>query len=202
MHQIIAIEFVTLDGGMQDPDGAERTEVGGWAFRYGPAAVAGDKFRLGGLLDTGALLVGRKTWQHFSTIWPSRSDEFSAKMNRIPKLVASRSLQHVDAWNNSSLIADNLVGEVCRRKQSQDIIALGSVSVVHELMERDLIDEYRLLTFPIVLGSGARFFEGGVAPIDLELVSAERAGPAVLSIYRRTNRAHGGGTDGLRTLDL
>ena len=86
MHQIIAIEFVTLDGVMQDPDGAERTEVGGWAFRYGPAAVAGDKFRLGGLLDTGALLVGRKTWQHFSAIWPSRSDEFSAKMNRIPKL--------------------------------------------------------------------------------------------------------------------
>lgn len=190
MHRIIAIEFVTLDGVMQDPDGAERTEIGGWAFRHGPAAVAGDKFRLAGLLDTAALLVGRKTWQHFSTIWPSRSDEFSTKMNRITKLVASRSLRNVDAWSNSSLIAGDLVDEVCRRKRSQDILAMGSVSVVHALMERDLIDEYRLLTFPIVLGKGVRFFDGGVASIDLELVSAEQADPAVLSIYRRTNRAH------------
>src|SRR5919199_6994524 len=104
MHCIIAIEFVTLDGRMQDPDGAEHTRNGGWAFRYGREVIAGDKFRLGGLMDTAALLLGRKTWQHFATIWPARTDEFSMKMNRITKLVVSRSLQSADAWSNSSLI--------------------------------------------------------------------------------------------------
>lgn len=191
MSKVIVIEFVSLDGVMRDPDGAEGTKHGGWAFRYGPAPVAGDKFRLGGILDTGVMLLGRRTWEHFAGLWPSRSDDFSSKLNRMPKLVASRSLERVEAWNNSSLVRGDVADEVARRKAAsdQDIVITGSMSLVHTLMERDLVDEYRLLMFPSVLGDGTRLFGDRAAPIDLELVSAEPAGPAVLLVYRRAAAA-------------
>ena len=80
MSRVIVIEFVSLDGVMHDPDGSEGSRQGGWAFRYGPEAVAGDKFGLGEVLDTGAMLLGRRTWRLFAKIWPGRDDEFSAKM--------------------------------------------------------------------------------------------------------------------------
>ena len=185
MNRVIVIEFLSLDGVMQDPDGRGGSAYGGWAFRYGPAAVAGDKFKLGEVLDSGALLLGRATWQLFAGIWPSRDDAFSNKMNSIPKLVASRSLERVDEWQNSSLIAGDLVDEVARRKADQDLVVAGSASVVRTLMEHDLVDEYRLLVFPLVLGEGSRLFEHSTAPIDLRLESAEPAGPAVLSVYSR-----------------
>ena len=84
MSRVIVIEFVSLDGVMQDPDGSEGFRQGGWAFRYGPEAVAGDKFNMGEVLDTGTLLLGRRTWQLFSKIWPGRDDEFSAKWTSSP----------------------------------------------------------------------------------------------------------------------
>lgn len=189
MHRVIVVEFVSLDGVMQDPDGAEHTAGGGWAFRYGPAAVAGDKFRLGAALDTGALLLGRVTWEHFTTIWPSRTDEFSTKMNRIPKLVVSRSLDRVDAWDNSDLVRGDLVDEVVRRKENQDVVVVGSLSVARTLMAHDMVDEYRLLVFPAVLGEGGRLFGDHVAPVELELVTAEPVGPAVFMVYRRGMRS-------------
>jgi hypothetical protein len=89
---VIVIEFITLDGIVSDPDGSGGTLAGGWAFQHGPEAVAGDKFRLGSTLDNGVLLLGRKTWQLFSRIWPGRDDPFSARMNAVPKLLASRTL--------------------------------------------------------------------------------------------------------------
>jgi len=182
---VIVIEFMSVDGVVQDPDGAEGTEQGGWAFRYGPAPVAGDKFKLGKLLDTGALLLGRKTWEHFARLWPTRSDDFSNKMNNMTKLVASRSLDRVDAWNNSSLIGADVIDEVAKRKLTQDLVVTGSTSLVHSLMAQDLVDEYRLLIFPTVLGQGTRLFEDETAPVDLDLVSVEPVGPAVLAVYRR-----------------
>jgi len=182
---VIVIEFMSVDGVVQDPDGAEGTEQGGWAFRYGPAPVAGDKFKLGKLLDTGALLLGRKTWEHFARLWPTRSDDFSNKMNNMTKLVASRSLDRVDAWNNSSLIGADVIDEVANRKLTQDLVVTGSTSLVHSLMAQDLVDEYRLLIFPTVLGQGTRLFEDETAPVDLDLVSVEPVGPAVLAVYRR-----------------
>ena len=182
---VIVIEFMSVDGVVQDPDGAEGTERGGWAFRYGPAPVAGDKFKLGKLLDTGALLLGRKTWEHFARLWPTRSDDFSNKMNNMTKLVASRSLDRVDAWNNSSLIGADVIDEVANRKLTQDLVVTGSTSLVHSLMAQDLVDEYRLLIFPTVLGQGTRLFEDETAPVDLDLVSVEPVGPAVLAVYRR-----------------
>jgi dihydrofolate reductase len=187
MNRIIVIEFITLDGIADDPDGSAGTQGGGWAFRHGPEAVAGDKFRLGSRLDTGGLLLGRGTWQLFARIWPGRSDAFSAKMNAARKWVASRTLTDVSAWNNSRLIEGELTGEVQRLRRERDVIVIGSTSVVHTLMEHDLVDEYRLLVFPTVLGHGGRLFTRPGAG-DLRLVSAEPNGAAALLCYEKPGR--------------
>lgn len=185
MSRVIVIEFVSLDGVMHDPDGSEGSRQGGWAFRYGPEAVAGDKFGLGELFDTGAMLLGRRTWQLFATLWPGRHDEFSDKMNAIPKLVVSRSLEQAGEWQNSAVLHGDLVAEVQKRKQEHDIIITGSASVVRTLAAHDLIDEYRLIVFPLVLGTGTRLFPDGTPPVNLTLESAQTAGPAVRLIYAR-----------------
>jgi dihydrofolate reductase len=185
MGRVIVIEFVSVDGVMHDPDGSEGSRQGGWAFRYGPEAVAGDKFGLGEVLDTGAMLLGRRTWQLFTKIWPGRDDGFSAKMNAMPKLVASRSLERADEWQNSTVLHGDLATEVQKRKQARDIIVIGSASVLRALAADDLVDEYRLLVFPLVLGAGTRLFPDGAPPVDLTLVSAQTVGPAVRIIYSR-----------------
>jgi dihydrofolate reductase len=181
MNDLIVIEFVTLDGVVEDPDGSGGTAGGGWAFRHGPEAVKGDKFGLGPLLDTGVLVLGRTTWELFSRIFPSRTDEFAAKMNAIPKLVASRSLTQVDGWANSTLIEDDLVTEVRKRKAHQDVIVTGSISVVDALAEHDLVDEYRLMVFPTTVGAGRRL----PLPEDLQLISVEQKGNGALLRSRR-----------------
>jgi dihydrofolate reductase len=183
---VIVIEFITLDGIVTDPDGSGGTPAGGWAFRHGPEAVAGDKFRLGSVLDEGVLLLGRKTWELFSRIWPGRGDPFSARMNAVPKLVATRTLTSTSAWANSQSIDGGIIDAV--KRERRDVIITGSLSIVHELMGSDLIDEYRLLTFPTILGTGGRLFPAGGPPVDLELVSAGQAGAAVLARYRRAAR--------------
>jgi dihydrofolate reductase len=183
---VIVIQFITLDGIVSDPDGSGRTTTGGWAFRHGPETVAGDKFRLGSVLDDGVLLLGRTTWQLFSRLWPARDDPFSARMNAIPKLVASRTVTDTSAWANSRLVDGDLLDTV--KHERRDVIITGSLSVVHTLMTRDLIDEYRLLTFPTVVGTGQRLFPAGGPPIYLQTLSAEPAGAAVLTRYRRSPR--------------
>ena len=185
MNRIIVIEFITLDGVIEDPDGSGGTTSGGWAFRYGPEAVAGDKFKLGPRLDTGALLFGRKTWELFSRIWPTRSDEFSTKMNTAPKWVVSRTLTDVRAWANSTVIQGELTSEVQRLRRDRDVIVIGSTSVVHHLMQHDLVDEYRLLIFPTVLGDGQRLFATPAGAENLRLVSTEQAGAAALLRYEK-----------------
>jgi len=185
MSRVIVIEFASLDGVIHDPDGNEGSARGGWAFRYGPEPVSGDPFRLGTLLDTGALLLGRRTWEFFTKIWPGRDDEFSAKMNAMPKLVASRSLGDAGEWQNSTVLQGDLATVVAERKRAQDVLVMGSVSVVRALMADDLVDEYRLLVFPLVLGEGTRLFPDGTAPVNLALESAQAVGPAVRLVYSR-----------------
>jgi dihydrofolate reductase len=182
---VIVIEFITLDGVVTDPDGSGGTPAGGWAFRQGRDAVAGDMFRLGSVLDEGVLLLGRKTWELFSRIWPGRDDPFSARMNAVPKLVATSTLTGASAWANSQVVDGDLIDAV--KRERRDVIIMGSLSIVHTLMASDLIDEYRLLTFPAILGTGERLFPAG-PPADLELVSAGQAGAAVLARYRRAAR--------------
>ena len=189
MSHVIVIEFVTLDGVIQDPDGSGGSSQAGWAFRYGPEPVAGDPFGLSEVLDTGALLLGRRTWQMFAGIWPGRDDPFSAKMNAMPKLVMSRSLEHADGWQNSAVLRGDLVTEVGKRTAEQDIVVMGSASVVRALMAHDLVDEYRLLVFPLILGAGTRLFPDGTAAADLALVSAGTRGTAVRLVYTRSGNS-------------
>jgi len=183
MGKVIVMGFVSLDGVIEDPDGSGGTPWGGWAFRHGPEAVAGDKFALGGILDTGVMLLGRVTWELFAKIWPGREDEFSRKMNAIPKAVASRSLGQVDGWANSTLLRGDLAEEVAALRSTRDVVVAGSAGVVEELRAHDLVDQYRLLVFPTVLGEGRRLF--GARPVELALVSAESVGPAVRLVYDR-----------------
>jgi dihydrofolate reductase len=179
---VIVTEFVTLDGVVEDPDGSGGTATGGWAFRHGPEAVAGDKFRLGTLLETGTLLLGRTTWELFAKLWPGRTGEFPDRLNAARKLVASRTLNDVSAWQNSSLLQGDLVDEVA--KETGDLVVIGSVGIARALGRHGLVDEYRLLVFPTVTGAGRRLFDDVPAPVDLRLVSATAVGAAVLSTYR------------------
>jgi dihydrofolate reductase len=183
---VIVIEFITLDGIVSDPDGSGGTPAGGWAFRHGPETVAGDEFRLGSVLDEGVMLLGRTTWQLFSRLWPGRDDPFAARMNAVPKLVATRSRTDTSAWSNSRVIEGDLTGAV--KREQRDVIITGSPSIVHALMAEDLIDEYRLLTFPTILGAGERLFLAGGPPTHLECLSAQQAGAAVLAQYGRAAR--------------
>jgi len=183
---VIVIEFITLDGVMSDPDGSGGTPAGGWVFRAGHEAVTGDPFRLGSVLDNGVLLLGRKTWELFSRIWPGRDDPFSARMNAVPKLVASGTLADTSAWENSQVLEGDLADVV--KREPRDVVVMGSLSVAHALMTADLIDEYRLLTFPYVLGNGDRLFPDGSPPAYMECLSAEQSGAAVLARYGRAEQ--------------
>jgi dihydrofolate reductase len=184
--KVIVTQFVTLDGVVEDPDGSAGTPGGGWAFRSGATKVVADGFKLGSILDTGVLLFGRTTWDAFSGRWPNRDGDFADAMNRIPKVVVSRSAPALDAWNNSSLLEGELLAGVADLTRGQDVVVIGSTSVVHALAAADAVDEYRLLVIPTALGAGERLF---VAPVDLQLASIETVGEAVLARYDRTARA-------------
>ncbi|MEU6194575.1 dihydrofolate reductase family protein [Streptomyces sp. NPDC047061] len=181
---VVVIQFTTLDGIVSDPDGSEGTPYGGWLFRFGREEITGDRFGLGRTLDEGVVLLGRSTWEAFARLWPGRDDPFSARLNAAPKLVASRTLTDVSAWTNSRLLDGDLLDAV--KTEQRDVVVMGSLGVVHALADAGLVDEYRLLTFPTVLGTGRPLFPAGGPPAELECLAAERAGALVLTRYRRT----------------
>jgi dihydrofolate reductase len=179
MGRLIVIQFITLDGVVEDPDGSDQSAFGGWAMRHGPQGVGGDKFRLGTILEQGTLLFGRRTWEHFSTLWPHRDDPFSQAMNAADKAVVTHREIDPATWSNSRAIDRPLVAWVRHHLTTTDLVVIGSQSVVHELSGADLVDEYRLLTFPTAVGSGRRLF---TEIRRLELINAEQVGPGVLSV--------------------
>jgi dihydrofolate reductase len=187
-NKIIVVAFMTLDGVVEDPDGSWGAPFGGWGFRNGPQAFAGDKFQLGPILDTAGLVLGRSTWQLFAQRWPGRTDDFARVMNRASKFVASRTLGSVDGWSNSVLLDDDATVAVERLRCHRDVVVVGSTSIVHQLAARDLVDEYRVLVVPTVAGSGEQLFDGGAAA-DLRVISADISGPGVLLRYEVVHRA-------------
>lgn len=183
---VIVISFVTLDGIVTDPDGSGGSTRGGWMFRYGRESIDGDKFRIGQLMDKGVLLFGRGTWQQFARLWPAREGEFADRMNAAAKLVATRGALDVSAWANSTALDGDLLEAV--RGEQRDVIVLGSLTIARRLAAADLVDEYRLITVPTVLGTGEPLFPADAPYAEFECVSSELAGPLPLTCYRRGGR--------------
>ncbi len=179
MGRLIVVSFTTLDGVVEDPDGSDGTPFGGWAMRHGPAAIAGDKFRLGPILQHGTLLFGRRTWDHFRTLWPPRADPFSQAMNDATKAVVTHRPVDEAEWAHSRAIEGPLTEWVRREVARTDVVVIGSMSVAAELADQGLIEQYRLLVFPTVLGAGRGLFP---SPSELRVVSSEPVGPGILVV--------------------
>jgi dihydrofolate reductase len=156
---------MSLDGVIQDPVGMERSGLGDWTgpFTRGPE---GDKFKLDELTDADALLFGRVTYDAFAAVWPHVNDVFAERINSLPKYVASRTLKEA-TWNNTTVIGGDLVNEVksLKAEAGRDMLIYGSASIVHALMPLRLVDEYRLMVYPTVLGRGKRLFPEGAQSV-------------------------------------
>jgi dihydrofolate reductase len=155
MGKIVVTEFVSLDGVMEDPGGAEDYRHGGWSFAFDRGE--GDEFKMDEARNTDALLLGRKTYEGFAAAWPSREGEFADKFNSVPKYVVSSTLREPE-WNNSKVLAGDLAQEVAELRESiaGNIVVHGSAQLAQALIEQDLLDELRLMVFPVILGTGKR----------------------------------------------
>ncbi|TQS44051.1 dihydrofolate reductase family protein [Cryptosporangium phraense] len=182
MGAIIVVSFVTLDGVASDPAGLEGTSYGGWAFKFGQGPVSDDKFRVADRTDV--QLYGRRTWEAFARLWPSRDSDFAKVMNATPKGVATRTGIDASAWSNSEAIEGDAIAWAAAERARRNVVVIGSLSLVHALAAADLVDEYRLLTFPTVAGTGDRLFAEG-KPADFRFTSAELTDVTTLTVLQR-----------------
>jgi dihydrofolate reductase len=174
--RLVVSQFVTVDGVMEDPGGAEGFDRGGWAFQFDRGAE-GDKFKLDEVMASDALLLGRVTYEGFAAAWPSRTGAFADKFNGMPKFVVSTTLEGAQ-WNNSTVIKGDVAEEVATLKQRPggDILVNGSATLARTLAEDGLVDEYRLMVFPVALGRGKRLFEDVSDSTALRLVDTKQVG--------------------------
>src|SRR5215208_3990059 len=179
MGRIVVTEFVSLDGVIEDPGGSEDFKYGGWSFEFN-RGEDGDRFKLDEAMDSAALLLGRRTYEGFADAWPSRDGEFADKFNTMPKYVVSSTLKDPD-WNNSTVIDGDLSGEISKLKQELDgdIVVHGSAQLVQGLIEQGLVDELRLMVFPVILGSGKRLFGETSDRLGLRLTDSKVVGDGV-----------------------
>jgi dihydrofolate reductase len=188
MGKLVVTEFISLDGVMEDPGGAEQYRHGGWTFKFdqGPD---GPGFKFAELQAADAQLLGRVTYEGFAKAWPAMDDNpFGQKMNAMPKFVVSTTLERPE-WNNTSVLkgGDDLVQEAdaLKRQFAGDILVAGSATLVQSLIAHDLVDELHLMVFPIALGSGKRLFADGVEPTTLTLVEVKQSGTVALLTLQR-----------------
>ncbi|MFD9899381.1 dihydrofolate reductase family protein [Mesorhizobium sp. NPDC059025] len=179
-NKIITTQYISVDGVIQDPVGMEGSGLGDWTgpFSRGPK---GDRFKHQELMDAEALILGRVTYDGFAAVWPTVNDPegFAARINTMPKFVASTTLKTA-GWNNSTLIAGDLIeaAKSIKAEAKGDILIYGSASIVHQLAPHGLIDEYRLMVYPTVLGRGIRLFPENHAQ-RLALVENEQFGDGI-----------------------
>jgi dihydrofolate reductase len=160
MGKIVITTNISLDGVVQDPDGQEGFRFGGWFGQFGGKDLEGwAKVETEETLGADALLLGRRSDEWFATRWLSRSGEWADKLNSMPKFVVSSTLSDAK-WSNSTIINGDVVSEVAKLKQeiAGEILVYASYQLVHTLLEHDLVDELRLMIFPVVLGAGERLF--------------------------------------------
>jgi dihydrofolate reductase len=179
MGRIVVTEFVSLDGVMEDPGGSEDFRHGGWSFEFN-RGEEGNQFKLDETLATEALLLGRVTYEGFAASWPDREGEFADKFNSMPKYVVSSTLEAPE-WNNSTVLDGDIPQEVGNLKDELDgdIVVHGSARLVQTLLEHDLVDEVRLMVFPVVLGTGKRIFGETADKKPLRLVDSKTVGDGV-----------------------
>jgi dihydrofolate reductase len=190
MGRIVVTEYISLDGVMQAPGGGEEYEHAGWTFEI-DRGDEGNAFKLDETLQSEALLLGRKTYEGFAAAWPAMQGEFADKFNSMPKYVVSSTLEE-PTWNNSTVLRGNVTDEVTklREKSGGDVVVHGSAQLVQTLVENDLVDELRLMVFPVVLGTGKRLFGKTSDKKRLGLADAKTVGDGVaILIYQRADKA-------------
>jgi dihydrofolate reductase len=188
--KIVVTEFVSLDGVMEDPGGSEDFKYGGWTFAIN-RGEDGDRFKLDETMASEALLLGRTTYEGFAAAWPSRDGEFADKFNSMPKYVVSSTLEDPE-WTNTTVLRGDLGEAVARLRDEHDgdVVVHGSARLAQELLDRDLVDELRLMVFPVVLGSGKRLFGETGDKKPLALAESRVVGDGVtVNVYRRPDAA-------------
>ena len=179
MGRIVVTEFVSLDGVMEAPGGGEDYKHAGWTFKIN-RGEEGNAFKLKETIESDALLLGRVTYEGFAKAWPSRDGEFADKFNSMPKYVVSSTLKKAD-WNNSTILSGDVAEEVTRlkKKLQGNIVVHGSARLVQALIANSLIDELRLMVFPVILGSGKKLFGEMSDKKSMKLVSSQTVGDGV-----------------------
>jgi dihydrofolate reductase len=179
MGRIVVTEFVSLDGVVEDPGGSEDFKYGGWSFEIS-RGEEGDKFKLDEAFEADALLLGRVTYEGFAAAWPSRDGEFADKFNDMPKYVVSSTLENPD-WNNSTVLKGDVAEEVAqlRERFDGDVVVHGSPKLVQTLLDQGLVDELRLMVYPVVLGAGKRLFGDTSDKVPLQLTSSRTVGDGI-----------------------
>jgi dihydrofolate reductase len=179
MGKIVVTEFVSLDGVFEDPGGAEGYKHGGWSFTFN-RGDDGDKFKLDELMAADAHLLGRKTYEGFAAAWPTITDEvgFAERMNSLPHYVVSSSIEKAD-WEPTTVIRDNVAEQIrgLKTEYAGDILVAGSGTLARFLLAEGLLDELRLMVFPIVLGEGRRLLDETAATARLRYVGTQPVGP-------------------------
>lgn len=187
MSKIIATQYISLDGVIEDPVGMENSGLGNWTgpFSRGPE---GDKFKDDELRDAAGVMLGRRTYEGFAAVWPVVKSDMADRMNALPKYLASRTITQPE-WNNTVSLGEDLVGSVRRVKDSVEgnILIYGSASLCHALISAGLIDEFALMVYPVVLGRGIRLFPGGVK-IELQPIESRRLGGGIVLLRYRSTR--------------
>jgi dihydrofolate reductase len=188
MGKIVVTEFVSLDGVIEAPGGGENFKHAGWTFEI-DRGEEGNKFKLDELDEAEAQLLGRVTYEGFSAAWPSMEDEagFAEKMNSMPKYVVSSTLED-PTWTNTTVLSGDFASEVAKLRDEVDgvILVAGSAQLVQGLVEHDLVDELRLMVFPVVLGSGKRLFGEHDDKKTLKLTDSRTLGEGIaLLTYQR-----------------
>jgi dihydrofolate reductase len=186
MGRIVVTEFVSLDGVVEDPGGSENFKHGGWTFEIS-RGEEGDKFKLDETMASDALLLGRVTYEGFADAWPSRDGEFADKFNSMPKYVVSSTLKDPE-WTNTTVLDGDLADEVAKLKEANegDVVVHGSIQLAQALLENDLVDELRLMVFPVVLGAGKLLFGETSDKKPLKLRDSQIVGDGVaILIYER-----------------